>query len=75
MSYFKEFSKDNIIVMSAPSGARKMKQDHPQLPLTVKELADCAESLVDTGVFCSSSPRQRQYLSPYFGCQHVSKRH
>ena len=50
MSYFKEFSKDNIIVMSAPNGARKMKQDHPQLPLTVEELADCAESLVGTGV-------------------------
>ena len=50
MSYFKEFSKDNIIVMSAPNGARKMKKDHPHLPLTVKDLADCAESLVDTGV-------------------------
>ena len=42
--------RDNIIVMSAPNGARKMKKDHPHLPLTVKDLADCAESLVDTGV-------------------------
>ncbi|RLA30671.1 MAG: 3-keto-5-aminohexanoate cleavage protein, partial [Gammaproteobacteria bacterium] len=33
-----------FIIMCAPNGARKNKTDHPALPITDSELADCAES-------------------------------
>jgi uncharacterized protein (DUF849 family) len=38
-----------FIVMCAPNGARKTKQDHPALPITPAELADCARSILDAG--------------------------
>ena len=38
-----------FIVMCAPNGARKSKDDHPGIPLTTDELADCAESILDAG--------------------------
>lgn len=38
-----------FIVMCAPNGARKTKDDHPDLPITPAELADCAESLIEAG--------------------------
>ena len=38
-----------FIVMCAPNGARKSKKDHPALPITPDELADCAESIADAG--------------------------
>jgi 3-keto-5-aminohexanoate cleavage enzyme len=38
-----------FIVMCAPNGARKTKADHPALPTTPEELADCAESIMDAG--------------------------
>jgi len=38
-----------FIVMCAPNGARKTKSDHPELPITAVELADCAESILDAG--------------------------
>lgn len=38
-----------FIVMSAPNGARKTKQDHPVLPITPDELADSAKSVRDAG--------------------------
>ena len=38
-----------FIVMSAPNGARRGKDDHQSLPITPAELADCAESIADAG--------------------------
>ena len=38
-----------FIVMSAPNGARRSKDDHPALPVTSDELADCAESIAAAG--------------------------
>jgi len=35
--------------MCAPNGARKMHADHPALPISAEELADCAESIVHAG--------------------------
>ena len=37
------------IVMCAPNGARKTKADHPALPISPGELADCAESILNAG--------------------------
>jgi uncharacterized protein (DUF849 family) len=38
-----------FIVMCAPNGARRSKPDHPALPVTPGELADCARSILDEG--------------------------
>jgi uncharacterized protein (DUF849 family) len=38
-----------FIIMCAPNGARKNKSDHPALPITDSELADCAESILQEG--------------------------
>mgnify|MGYP001811680778 CR=1 FL=1 len=38
-----------FIVMCAPNGARKGKQDHDRLPITSNELADCAEAILAAG--------------------------
>jgi uncharacterized protein (DUF849 family) len=38
-----------FIVMSAPNGARRGKDDHQSLPITPDELAACAESVADAG--------------------------
>jgi 3-keto-5-aminohexanoate cleavage enzyme len=38
-----------FIVMCAPNGAKKSKADHPALPISSAELADCAESILDAG--------------------------
>jgi len=38
-----------FIIMCAPNGARKNKTDHPALPITDGELADCAESILQEG--------------------------
>lgn len=35
--------------MCAPNGARKTKANHPALPITPVELADCAESILHAG--------------------------
>lgn len=40
---------DPFIVMCAPNGARKTKQDHRHLPIAPAELADCAASILDAG--------------------------
>jgi len=42
-----EFASDRIMVMSAPSGARRTGADHPAIPVTAGQLADCAQSLLD----------------------------
>lgn len=38
-----------FIIMSAPNGARRGKDDHLSIPITPGELADCAESVADAG--------------------------
>ena len=44
-------SKPNpLVVMCAPNGARLQKSDHPSVPVTPAELADCAASLLHRGV-------------------------
>jgi uncharacterized protein (DUF849 family) len=40
---------DEFIVMCAPNGARRTRQDHPALPVTPDELATCARSIRDAG--------------------------
>ena len=37
------------IVMCAPNGAKKSRADHPTLPVSPEELADCAESITKAG--------------------------
>jgi len=38
-----------FIVMCAPNGARRTQQDHPRLPITPAELADCASEVMVAG--------------------------
>ncbi len=38
-----------IILAVAPNGARKTRRDHPALPITPRELADCAAACRDAG--------------------------
>ena len=38
-----------FIIMSAPNGARRGKDDHRLLPITADEIATCAESVADAG--------------------------
>lgn len=40
---------DPFIIMSAPNGARRQKADHPSLPITPRDMADCAEEIVEAG--------------------------
>ena len=45
-----QFAAERVMVMAAPNGARRTHADHPALPVTAKELADCAASLLEAGV-------------------------
>ncbi len=45
-----EIAADRVIIIAAPNGARRNRRDHPALPITAAELADCAESLAAEGV-------------------------
>ena len=40
---------DPFIIMSAPNGARRQKSDHPALPITPSDIANCAEEIVSAG--------------------------
>jgi 3-keto-5-aminohexanoate cleavage enzyme len=40
---------DPVVVAVAPNGARKTKSDHPGLPLSPDELAQCAAECLDAG--------------------------
>ncbi len=44
-----DFAAGRVMIMAAPNGARRGKEDHPRLPMTPAELADCAAALVDAG--------------------------
>jgi len=43
------FAETRIMIVAAPNGARRTQADHPALPISAAELADCAESLVEAG--------------------------
>lgn len=43
-------SRDKIIIMSAPNGARRTPVDHPALPVTPEQSARTAAALCDAGV-------------------------
>jgi len=47
---FAEFAREQVIIMSAPNGARRSKADHPALPITATEIAENAVALRDAGV-------------------------
>ncbi|MCC3860412.1 3-keto-5-aminohexanoate cleavage protein [Pseudemcibacter aquimaris] len=38
-----------FIIMCAPNGARRVKKDHPEIPITPSEMADCAELILENG--------------------------
>lgn len=40
---------DPFIIMCAPNGARRSKKDHPNIPISPDELADCAEEILAAG--------------------------
>lgn len=40
---------DPLIIMSAPNGARRQKADHPQLPISPDDMAECAELILANG--------------------------
>ena len=40
---------DAVMIAVAPNGARKTQQDHPQLPISPKELAHTAAACLDAG--------------------------
>lgn len=46
---YQQFATNRVMVIGAPNGARRTHADHPALPMTAKELADCAIKLLDAG--------------------------
>jgi uncharacterized protein (DUF849 family) len=46
----RQFAQARVMVIAAPNGARRMQADHPALPVTANELADCAAALPELGV-------------------------
>jgi len=40
---------DPFIIMSAPNGARRQKSDHPNIPIGPRDMAHCAEEIVEAG--------------------------
>jgi len=46
----RDFSEKRVMIMAAPNGARRGKQDHPALSVTANELADEAVALRDAAV-------------------------
>jgi uncharacterized protein (DUF849 family) len=47
---FREFSREKVMIISAPNGARRLKKDHPALPMTADELAIEAMQLLEQQV-------------------------
>lgn len=50
MQGHRQFSAERIMVIAAPNGARRTQADHPALPMSAEELADCAAGLPGAGV-------------------------
>jgi uncharacterized protein (DUF849 family) len=44
------FAKQHVIIMSAPNGARRSREDHPALPITARQLAEEARQLLEQQV-------------------------
>jgi uncharacterized protein (DUF849 family) len=44
-----QFARGRIMVMCAPNGARRTHADHPSLPVTADELAECAATMLEAG--------------------------
>ncbi len=40
---------DPFMIICAPNGAKKTRFDHPMLPISPSDLADCAEEIVEAG--------------------------
>lgn len=59
---------DRVMIIAAPNGARRSRKDHPRLPLSDIELADCAGELLAEGVSVLHlhvrDPRGRHSLDP-----------
>ena len=49
-SKLRRFAEERVVILSAPNGARRTQQDHPELPITAHELARHALALQDAGV-------------------------
>jgi 3-keto-5-aminohexanoate cleavage enzyme len=47
---FRRFSKEKVMVMSAPNGARRGRSDHLAIPITAEQSAKDATALLDAGV-------------------------
>ena len=47
---YQRFADDRVVILAAPNGARRSRQDHPALPITPEELAENAVALCDAGV-------------------------
>lgn len=43
------FMTNPFIIMSAPNGARRLKSDHPEIPITPIEMAKCAKEILSAG--------------------------
>ena len=50
LSGHQAFASDRVIIISAPNGASRTQDDHPELPITPDEVANCAQSLLAEGV-------------------------
>lgn len=46
---FEQTEPEPFIIMCAPNGARRTNLDHPQIPMTPTELADCAADIMEAG--------------------------
>ncbi|MET0218923.1 MAG: 3-keto-5-aminohexanoate cleavage protein [Burkholderiales bacterium] len=42
-------NREPVILAVAPTGAYRTKQDHPRLPVTIAEIADCAAACLEAG--------------------------
>ncbi len=49
MTDHETFAAERVMIIAAPNGARRVKRDHPAIPLTTAELADAAASLEASG--------------------------
>ena len=57
MPFYQPKKLPNLMV--APNGARKVKKDHPEVPLTIKETVEVAKNCFEVDILAKlrSSPR------------------
>lgn len=46
----RQFAEKRVMIIAAPNGARRTQADHPAVPMTADELAECAAGLPEVGV-------------------------